>query len=487
MFNRVWVLVVISGCLPAYSQVAIGIQAGVPLTNFLADRSSGGRFGSSSVTSGTRRYTLGPSLDLGIRGPFGLEVGALYKRFGFASSAGSGGYGGPSETIISSTHGNSLEFPVLGKLHLRLFRGLNGFVSAGPSIRHLSGISESGVRTVRTFFPPPGETTTTTYETDSPQGLNRRTSFGATLGGGLEFRLGRIMLSPGVRLTRWDTERTSDQPAGSRLNRTQVDALLGISYVAVDREQERAGIHGRFGFGVLAGVPLLSTSEAPSRSVQAGTARRRRRGGLRLVPTSVAVPPGPRPGSQLPDPPLRAFPAYTQPGYWYGDSLKGSIWEVPLLVKWRPVRLGQASLFIGGGPALRRASHIDWVNVSATTLPFGLMDRFSPGPMPALPSREALKAVPRRSPARRGALPALRPAPVRLRLRAHPPGLAVLPHRHWRPAALTYDTWAYVPDRPIVRRSAAGMDPRRMAASHGRQRTRGFRSRQHRQGGERLP
>jgi hypothetical protein len=98
---------------PLQGQVDVGVTGGVPLTPFILNTSAGNRTGSSQVTSAPRRYTVGPYLEFHIHGPFGIETGALYKRFGFDTVSTSSGlpYGPTVEKIVSTTSGNSWEFP----------------------------------------------------------------------------------------------------------------------------------------------------------------------------------------------------------------------------------------------------------------------------------------------------------------------------------------------------------------------------------------
>ena len=306
---------------------------------------------------------MGPLVEFRLRGPLGLEAGALYKRFGFDAVASSGSFpGGPSITTTFFTTGNSWEFPVLARVRLRLVRGMSGFVEAGPSFRHLSGIKERGVRTVTTFVPPPRSTETTAYETDDPVGMNRRTSVGVAGGVGVEFHAGPLRLAPGFRLTHWDTERTSDISAVSRLGRTQAEALLAVTYdVAGGPEGRPARVPCCVEPGVLVGVPLLGAAEvnssllggvsrieAPTRRFAAGALLEWRFHRRLSVEGSFVV---------------RRFgrtESSTSPDFTYRDSLTGYVWEAPLMVKWRAVRIGPATLIAGAGPALRRASNIDW-------------------------------------------------------------------------------------------------------------------------------
>lgn len=351
---------------PLWGQFDIGVIGGVPLNHFILDRSSGSRSGATRVTSAPRRYTVGPIVELRLRGPVGLETGALYKRFGFERFSTGGPLSGPLTTLNSSTTGNSWEFPILAKLHIRLSHRLGGFLSAGPSIRRLSGITERGQQTVRELFPPPGRIETVSYTTSSPAGMDRRTSIGVAAGAGLELRAGRLQLAPSLRLTRWDTERTSSQPAASRLGAAQAEALLGLSYVAAGgRETESARIPCCFEFGALAGAPLLAATDirlAQSSVPRTIDALTRRYAAGAFVDwrfhSRLSIEAGFL-ARRFGHTETITFSNLTQ-----AQSLTGYCWEVPLLLKAHVARIRSANLYLGGGPALRRASHIDWIIAS---------------------------------------------------------------------------------------------------------------------------
>ncbi len=354
---------ILLACAPLAAQVHLGVTGGIPFNDFILNTASGSRTSSSRVTSAPRRYTVGPVAEFRLWGPLGLEAGALYKRFGFDAATASGSFpGGPSNTSTFTTTGNSWEFPVLARVRLRLVRGMNGYLEAGPSFRRLSGIKERGVRTVRTFFPQPGSTETTAYETGDPVSMNRRTSVGVAAGGGVEFHAGPVRFAPGFRITQWDTERTSSISAPSRLGRTQAEALVSVMYdVGGGPEGRPARLPCCLEPGLVAAVSLLDAAareplllapttrlEAPARRFAAGALlewRFHRRLSLE--------------GSFL----VRRFgrtETATYPVADYRDSLKGYVWEAPLMVKWRALRVGPATLVAGAGPALRRASNIDW-------------------------------------------------------------------------------------------------------------------------------
>jgi hypothetical protein len=341
--------------------VQVGVTACVPITSPILDRQDGSRAGFSRVDSAARRYTIGPSIEFQVAGPLSFETGFLYKRFGFDTSAAFGNaFGGPRIETVSSTTGNAWEFPFLVKSRARLTPRTHLTLAVGPVVRRITGVRETGTRTSITFFPPPGTRDIESFDTSSPASFDRRTSIGGAVGAGVEFSVGALRLTPGVRVTYWDTERTASTPSGSRLNRTQFDALLNIAYAQNDAAPAALPrAQGSFEFGLLAGVPLLNTYERTERDF------------IILVPNTI-------------DAPTRRFaagayvawhfhPRYSLEGSFltkrFGHSeftyyaeqtsvsiVRGYGWEAPLMMKVR-----MAPLVFGLGPAIRRASHAEWL------------------------------------------------------------------------------------------------------------------------------
>jgi opacity protein-like surface antigen len=345
------------------AQVDFGVTAGAPLTPFILDTSAGSRAGSARVTSAVRRYTLGPYVAFPLRDSLDIETGALYKRFGFDTHATS--FALPSGVLTSvdaTTTGHSWEFPILARVRLRFLSGVNGFLAAGPSVRRLTGITERGRRTVRSSFPPPAFEDSDDYETGSPSGMNRRTSFGVALGGGFEFQTGSLRLAPGVRLTRWDTERTSSLAAPSRLARTQLDVLLVVGYARTPHAESRAAVLPccwEPGVIVAVAATPLAEAGAPNTPFPArlDAPFRRLAGGAlldwRFRPRLSLE------GSFL----VRRFghvETISFPNLSSVESVSGYAWEVPLQMKFRIVRMPGASAWAGAGPAVRRASSVLW-------------------------------------------------------------------------------------------------------------------------------
>lgn len=348
--------------LPAFAQVQVGVTAGVPLSPAILDTSTGGRYSASQVDSAARRYSLGPSIEFPIAGPLSIETGFLYKRFGFDSTAVFGPLFGPTVRVNTSTTGSLWEFPILARTRWRLTPRSHLVLSAGPVLRYASHLHERGTRTITFTLPPPTRVTNEAIDTREPATFDRRASFGGAAGAGVEFTAGPWRFTPTVRFTRWDTERTASIPSASRLGRAQFDALLTIAHTldgGVPRTAPRP--RGSFEFGLLAGVPLLSNTEiefAPyllPRTLDAPT--RRWAAGAFLawnLHPRLALEAGFL---------TRRFghtdtTHYTN--YDFAESVSGTVWEVPLLARYRFLPLRPLTPSAGIGPALRRAGNVDW-------------------------------------------------------------------------------------------------------------------------------
>ena len=353
-----WPALFLFSLAPLQGQVDVGVTGGIPLTPFILNTSAGNRTGSSRVTSAPRRYTIGPYLEFHIHGPVGIETGALYKRFGFDTT--STYFGSPvTGRTASTTTGNSWEFPILAKVHVRFLSRFNGFLSAGPSIRRLTGVAEIGERTTLPTCPPPCAIQIVDYKTDSPIGMDRRISVGAALGAGFEFKIGTLRLDPGFRVTRWDSERTSSVGATSRLARTQAEVFLTVAQsVSGGREAPPARIPCCFEFGLLVGVPLLPASDV-------------RPGALGNQVTLQTPTPWYAVGALLDwrlhprwslessflTRPFGHTEVYSYPNGRLKQSVSGHSWEVPLLLKWRAAKIRSTNFVVGAGPAILRASN----------------------------------------------------------------------------------------------------------------------------------
>ncbi len=139
----------------------------------------------------SRRYIVGPIVELALPFNFAVEFDALYHRHGYSLSTGNfAGY------VTVSERANSWEFPLLLKYKLPM-RGIKPFVEAGLAGRRITGsIHESGATiNIMTDRQTPFNTVLN---------ANAGASLGFVAGGGVQIGLGRLRLSPKVRDTYWN-------------------------------------------------------------------------------------------------------------------------------------------------------------------------------------------------------------------------------------------------------------------------------------------
>ena len=204
-------LLVFGVVLTAAAQpVSIGVKGGVPITDFF-DAARGNQ---SAYATNTHRYLVGPTVQFNLPWRFSIEVDALYKRLGFDYDQ----FGGPGSPTITSTTANSWEFPVLAKFDI-LPGPVRPFIDIGPSFRHISGVDQ--IRSTASAV---------NISVNSPE-FNKKNDIGAAFGGGVEFKLGWLRISPEFRYTRWGSENFHD-PVNAllRTNKNQGDFMLGLTF-----------------------------------------------------------------------------------------------------------------------------------------------------------------------------------------------------------------------------------------------------------------
>ncbi len=194
----------------AFSQpVSFGVKAGVPITD--AFETVQGNQG--SYFTNTKRYLVGPTIQFNLPARFSIEFDALYRRLGYQ-------YEQPfPNTVYAKTVANSWEFPMLVKWAI-LPGPVRPFIDGGASIRHISGL-----RQFRSVANAAG------VEINNATEFNKRNDIGFVFGGGVEFKVGVLRISPELRYTRWGSENFRD-PINSllRTNRNQGDFMIGLTF-----------------------------------------------------------------------------------------------------------------------------------------------------------------------------------------------------------------------------------------------------------------
>ena len=132
----------------AFAQrISAGIKAGVPLTGLLRTNDRDARFYTDFPTQ-TKRYTIGPVVDIGLPLGFRVEFGAMYKRLdqqsvavtttGFVLIDEETSYPIQQTTNISAV-GHSWEFPVAVQYHF-FKSAIRPYVEGGVSLNRLSNV-----------------------------------------------------------------------------------------------------------------------------------------------------------------------------------------------------------------------------------------------------------------------------------------------------------------------------------------------------------
>jgi opacity protein-like surface antigen len=204
-------LLVFAAVVTAVAQpVSFGVKVGVPITDAL-DTAHGNQ---AAYASNTHRYLVGPTVQFNLPLRFSIEVDALYKRLGFDYNQ----FGGPGSPTVTNTTANSWEFPVLGKWAI-LPGPVRPFIDFGANFRHISGVDQ--IRSTAAAV---------NVTVDSPE-FHKQNDVGAAFGGGIEFKVGWLRLTPEFRYTRWGSENFRDPIASLlRTNKNQGDFMLGLTF-----------------------------------------------------------------------------------------------------------------------------------------------------------------------------------------------------------------------------------------------------------------
>lgn len=211
-----WIVAgLLASCVCFGQPVSVGVIGGVRATD---DLDEGG------ARSVSKRYAVGPSVELGL--PFGLavEADAIYRRAGIQASASNGDY-----NIFVHEHANLWEFPVLLKYRIPVSVA-KPFLEVGY-VRRITG-GDIGRKVTGNLPNWPGMTYSTYYS-------NWYDSNGVVVGGGVQFALGHLRLAPTVRYTRWTGDTATGAFGGAHAifsgqpwqsNQNQVDVLLGVAW-----------------------------------------------------------------------------------------------------------------------------------------------------------------------------------------------------------------------------------------------------------------
>ena len=200
------VLLFLLGSISVFAQpFSAGIKAGVPLNDFLSAAGNG----TFNYTAPTQRYIVGGMAEVRLPLGLGVEFDALYRKLGYN---GSGILG--SDTISAS--GSNWEFPLLLKYRFH-FPVVRPYLDAGVAWDTIAGLKETIVNVTLPVQP-------------SPSDLQRNTTMGFVVGGGVDIHAVFLHISPEIRFTRWNSTQISDALGLLHSNLNQGEFLVGLTF-----------------------------------------------------------------------------------------------------------------------------------------------------------------------------------------------------------------------------------------------------------------
>ena len=215
----------------AFAQhISVGIKAGVPLTGLLRTEYVSGRC-CGEVATQTRRYTIGPVVDIGLPLGFGVEFGALYKRFDQQSLAvTTTGYViidednsyAITQTAGVSAVGHSWEFPLAVQYRFSK-SAIPPYLEGGVSFNRLSNV----YTVQQTPYPRQPQLPFTIEHMRSSL-----TRVGPLFGVGLDVKLHRIHVTPGLRYMHYNklSALTACSSGPGCSGSKTVDFLVGFTF-----------------------------------------------------------------------------------------------------------------------------------------------------------------------------------------------------------------------------------------------------------------
>jgi len=183
--------------------VSVGAKVGSPLNDSFIPDSSGFNL-NSFFTTFTKRYTVGPSVEVMFPFHIGFEADALYKRSGYTRDFA---------LLTAEIKVNSWEFPLLFKARVP-GESVGAFANAGVSLRRVQGTTAYSDGT---------------SSLNQPFELAQPWTHGLVAGGGVSLKFGSIHFDPELRYTRWGTQNFS-VPGAFVSNPNQIEYLLGVRF-----------------------------------------------------------------------------------------------------------------------------------------------------------------------------------------------------------------------------------------------------------------
>ena len=191
---------------------SFGLKIGAPVTDAFNVATGGSAFNAS-----TKRFTVGPTVELKLPFGFGIEVDALYKRLEYSYVSGLSLASG--DLTSANRTANSWEFPILAKYRLPI-PIVKPYGVGGLSFNRLSGLTQTlscvGGGCSHAF-----------------SDVAHNSNVGVVFGAGLQINVLLLKISPEIRFTRWGFANfgvTGASGSALKSNQNQADLLIGFTF-----------------------------------------------------------------------------------------------------------------------------------------------------------------------------------------------------------------------------------------------------------------
>lgn len=194
--------------------VALGVEGGLRTTDDV----------SGTLTPESKRYIVGPKLEVRLPLHLSFEFDALYRDVGFT-----GYFGSCCGSSITRERDNSWEFPMIVKYRFPSVLRLHPFAGIGDAPRIVSGNDISSGSYLSNF-----NTGATTYYSNVHGNVSYPVTQGLVVSGGVEFGARHVLISPELRYVHWNQPFLYEfgGDGGSRFTSPQNElfVLLGIAW-----------------------------------------------------------------------------------------------------------------------------------------------------------------------------------------------------------------------------------------------------------------
>jgi hypothetical protein len=206
---------VLASLSPAIAQfLSVGVKAGVRIRDEFSSEQN-------DLNDESKRYTVGPMVDLRLPLRLGIELDALYSPLGYTAQ----NLGNFFHRNSSRERSNSWEFPIVAKHRLPGAARGAPYVGIGYAPRIVYG-TRVDTFVLNDLSGMPMSATSTTRDTDYV------TTHGLLIEGGLSLPALHFHVSPEIRYTRWNTRFLTafGAHAGYFSRQNQVEVLFGLTW-----------------------------------------------------------------------------------------------------------------------------------------------------------------------------------------------------------------------------------------------------------------